>query len=363
MNFEFNFKLPALMESLRKSNELKCESSLGASGKKHVISLPKMENNADISPPSSYLNTSERWVKLASTIDSATQSLSKMKINPAIFFNTKQSICANKALDIISNQKYQSMPLECSIEDFSDEDQGKIDWTGQQMDNFGRESTDGSISNEFLPTVIRLCTDSAEVVTEHFANSKPFTQQSLNGIKNDANSIYNVKNSILKPYESTYKITRSIANINFCSNFFTNIGYKRIAKDQDLGIYKNKDSYMTRLRLNQGSLNYGEYEAEKERNRQYQQTLEMLNTRTPKERYNLCIKNSTYRDVDYSERKGIKKAVFDFCKTYKIERFDKYFSDALTDFDFPIVESPTEAIKKIENLKKLRTREYQGADL
>ena len=240
-----------------------------------------------------------------------------------------------------------------------------IDWSKTVLDNFGEENQTG-LPNTLVPSVKKLCEDSAVVVNEHFSLMSPFTPQQLESIRKDKESIYNVSNSILKPNtpENTkYRITRAISNIGYCSDFFTNLGYERIFKEQDITKYENENSYLTRLDLKQGNISYNEYKAQKVQNRQYQETLAMLSKRTETERYNLCIKHSEYRQTDYYDRKGIKQAVFDFCKTYKINKFDKYFTDALTDFDFPLSESNEEAVKRIQKVKDIRNKEYRGEGL
>ena len=362
LGFEFNFKLPELFEALRSSTELQCESSLQAIPISTTITFDALYNNPDVTPKS-FSNDHSRWSTLSMSMISAQEALSKMKINPSLFFETSEAICATKSLDIISTQASTSSPLECSILDI--DNPPVIDWTKSDLDDFG-QGNDEELPDTLVPSVRKLCEDSSSLVAEHFADLNGFSEVALRGIKTDPESIYNVKNSILKPNNpdnTEYRITRSIANIHFCSSFFTNIANKRILKDQDLSTYQNISGYLDRLALKNGELKYSEYMAKKEVNRKYQETLKMLNRRSQKEKYNLCVKNSTYRDVDYSDRVGIKKAVFDFCKTYKIDRFDKYFSDSLTDFDFPLVESNVESVKRIESLKKIRLQEYRGEGL
>lgn len=362
LGFEFNFKLPELFEALRSSTELQCESSLKAIPISTTITFDALYNNPDVTPKS-YSNDHSRWSTLSMSMISAQESLSKMKINPSLFFETSEASCAYKSLDIVTNQISTSNPVECSILDI--DNPPEIDWTVADLDDFGKGNGE-VLPSTLVPSVRKLCEDSSKIITEHFADLKAFSQSALRGIKSDPDSVYNVKNSILKPNSpdnSKYRITRSIANIHFCSSFFTNIANKRILKDQDISVYQNISGYLDRLALNRGELSYSEYINKKEVNRKYQQTLKTLNRRSQKEKYKLCITNSTYREVDYAERVGIKKAVFDFCKTYKIERFDKYFSDSLTDFDFPLVESNVESVKRIESLKKIRIQEYRGSDL
>ena len=362
-NFEFNFKLPELMKALRDSTRLQCESSLNPVPITTTFTFDALYNNPDVTP-ASYSNDNMRWIKLTRSLISANETLKRMKINPALFLDTEESHCAYKALDLIENQKYAAVDASCAILDIPNAP--VIDWTKTNLDNFGEEANDGSLPTTLVPSVHKLCQDSATTVSDHFANMAPFSTTQLQSISKDPNSFYNVNNSVLKPNRpenAEYRITRSIANLHFCSEFFTNIASKRIFREQDLNKYHNAGGYLARLALKRGELSARDYQAKKDEHRQYQETLKMLNRRTEKERFNLCVRNSTYRDVDYQQRVGINKAIHDFCKTYKIERFDKYFQDALTDFDFPIVESNKEAIKRIEKTKRIRMLEYQGEDL
>ncbi len=347
-DFSFDFDIANLLDAQRRATKFQCKSSIRPKARKFSYTLKgarekgKLFSNPSV-PDSSYANLSRKLTR-------ANKILQKLKISPRAFFPSPQSVCAGKILALIQSQNYYAEDFSCSILDTVPEIILKASEVKVTSGIFGSNE-----SEALLPSTLKLCVDSADLIIEKMLQLSPFTPTEIKEIAK-SDHIYNIKNSA-NPNKD-YKITRSIANIHFCAKFFENVVSLEPLPPIQTATIKNKRLYLDTVEANTKNLTASEIRTLRVDSGRYNTTLESLKRRNAKEKFNLCVLNSTYRQVTYDDRKGIEKAKFDFCKAYKITRFDKYFSDALGDFDFPFTDESSR--NRVRNLIKFREYEYKN---
>jgi len=239
LNFEFNFKIPQLMEAQRKQTKQQCEASLAPISRKFTFVFDSLNKNPSVTP--SYSVDAERWADLKLKLNSSNNTLRRMKISPRSYYPTEQSLCSKKILRLIDNQEYSSKDFECKILD--EPNAPLLKMAEVELEDYGKDGTltNGELPTKLIPSVKRLCIESSKKVIDNFKNQPVFTPKEIKAIEDDQENIYNIKNA--KRTEDKFKITRAISNINFCNNFFSNIGNYNLDKELDikmvLNYYKN----------------------------------------------------------------------------------------------------------------------------
>ncbi len=352
-DFSFDFDIANLLDAQRRATKFQCKSSIRPKARKFSYALKGVREKDKLFSNPSVPDRS--YAELDRKLTRANKILQKLKISPRAFFPSPQSVCAGKILALIQSQNYYTKDFSCSILDTVPEvilRASEVEVTAGIFGSNGPESS----SPALLPSTLQLCVDSADEIIKKMLKLSPFTPTEIKDIAKFPNHIYNIKNSANPG--SDYKITRSIANIHFCAEFFENVVSLEPLPPVQTGTIKNKRLYLDAVEANTKNLTASEISALRVDSGRYNSALESLKRRNAKEKFNLCVLNSTYRQVSYDDRKGIEKAKFDFCKTYKITRFDKYFTDALSDFDFPFTNESSR--NRVRNLIKFREYEYKN---
>lgn len=353
-----NASVGKLIAAQRSWTKAQCRSNLNFAPKVYKYTAQSAKSNPQLQPDPTSPN-SERWDDLTSLLIEAKQVLHKAKIKP-FSFPTTHSICANNLFEVIRKQNnniYSNSDYECQVLDSPSApfiSPGLVIIDDLQLQP-------GAPTTALIPSIIELCESSATIVRDHPV-LKITLDESLNalgtGITRDnipTDSIFNPKNSIKN--EDEYILTRSISNIKYCDSFFTEVIGLTFPIKIDNSSLSNQNILRGELLKNQKQLPYNEMTTLDKANLDYNHTLKMLDGLSSAEAFNLCVKRSKYRELLYKKRTPIDQAVLNWCRVYKVNRFDVYYNDAINSFNLPL--STEAGRKKIDEEIRIRDRRFK----
>lgn len=355
-----NASIGKLIIAQRSWAKAECKSNLNFQPKVFNFTSSSAKSNPQLEQDPLSPNN-ERWDELTDALISAKQTLHKAKLKPFLI-PTKQAICANNLLEIIrkqSNNIYTDSTYSCQISDFTPPP-NVINASDVVIDDMQLGST-----NSLIPSIIKLCIDSAENVSNHPNLSSPIddylmtlgTGITRDNIPND--DIFNPANAFNQ--SDDYEITRSISNIKFCDSFFTEVIGLTFPIKVNKDSLSNQNILRNELLKNQKNMAYNEMSVLDKANQDYHETLTMLDGLSSTEAFNLCVKRSKYRELLYRKRTPIDQAVLNWCRVYKTNKFDVYYNDAKKSFNYPV--STESGRQKIDEEILIRDRRFRDGSI
>lgn len=327
LDMSINPVFPALTDALRLATKASCESNFSVAQTSQYITLENVKSNTSLNPPSA---DQGRWEDLKTNISNAKRSLFVKRLAPSAFPTTKEGTCAKTMFNIVFNQQHYVEDISCTIIDpfISNIPIAPILYST----NLHLEDTVPAPTEPvaIIPSVIKLCNDSSKLVYEHFTTNDITEQEKNNTASTSVYNPTNTRSFSAVPEMEKFKITRAISNIAFCDNFFFNIANMTFPIYQKKDNLINANSYKARYDLFMSP--YTQTTSEEYKNSQFQETITMLNKRSQKEKFHLCITKPTIKSDN-----PIDKAIYEFCKSFKIELFDVYYHKASRDLNMPLI--------------------------
>ncbi len=294
------------------------------------------------------------FMAVKSKLIHASKVLFRGKVDASIYLPTENMLCANRAFEVLKRNAYYTDFDECEVLDHELDDSllkekvPKME-TKNLLSGYQIPETASKPPINLLPSVIDLCTRSADYVIKNLKNEYPI------GDKTDVTSPSDPRSPGSPISEDPPVISKAISNVNKCSMFFNDmelvlpradISLDNIVQKQRFGDWVSKQtqttSYIDGIIMNDSLF-------------QYKSTIEMLIRRSESEKFNICIKNN---DNDWIDKPTlIRKARKDYCKDYRISLFDRYYDSAATAFNYPITDDQSRI--KVDKYIDAQTRKYE----
>lgn len=297
-------------------------------------------------------NLDSIFLNVSSKLMQAKKELFRNKIDASKYLATRQMLCANNALEVLKKNSYYTDFKECKILDHELDDtlaEDRVPKISVEKLLSGFQIPNEAISppEHLLPSVIDLCTKSADYVMDNL--STEFPEGDSKGV-DDPLDPRSTGSSIV---EGAPAISKAISNVNKCSMFFNDMELVLPRSDIDLGSLVEREKFSSWILKQRSGTSYLEGVMLDDALFQYKQTLDMLSRRSDRELFNICIKNDDWED----KPSLVRRARNEFCKGYRISLFDRYYDEAATAFNYPITDQPTRI--KVDRYIDAQERKYR----